>query len=772
MTKKGCWIWQTNRRPEGKEAVYFRRTFAYDGCGSVTVKISASNRYKLWVNGSFICRGPQKGDRFCQYYDTLDIIPWLKPGENVIAALVQHYSEDYHGCVDFKTGPVSVIPGSRGGLYVDCDSLDISTDCRWKCLRDVACAFVEADQSKYAGDMEQFDGTMYPQGWKSIGFDDSMWTPAAELCPAETHRMGGVLYQWQLTPRTLPMLYEKTILPVGISKMQGMEFAPLLQGKAVTVPQGTCAWMDIDMGELVNAYISLQVNAGAGNMLTLEYAESYLDPQGRKAIRDDAANGIIRGEQDVYITGNGAQHYEPFHFRVFRFLRLHIDAKASDVTVSMPDFKLMGYPLEPVGRFKAADPRLEKMWDISLRTLQRCALDTYVDCPYYEQMQYIMDTVIEALQTFQITADDRLVRRALEDFHATRRPDGMIQCNAPAAFTQIIPVFALYYVDLLYYHYMYYGDRMLLKRYLPTVSGILGYFLERMDPETGLLGPTGYWSFVDWVDLWRENHGSPVSDPEEPLYMYSHVLAYALERTAWLYEQIGWTDAAKEYESIRQSLLYRLRSQTQAHSGYWRISPSETVPSQHAQLWAVLSGCAEGEEAKKLMRRCMTDGNLLQCSYSMSFYLFRAMEKAGVYDEITHKWQPWHTMMELHMTTWAEDGVNQRSDCHGWSSIPIYDLTAMALGLRPEKPGYEAVCIRPGALELGNMEADIATVKGPIHICRQVQKQKDGYGVSLNITLPEAIPVNLYTHGSKCVSFCQRDIAFDYTIHYEGEYQQ
>ncbi len=767
MQEKGFWIWQTDRPLPQKQTVFFRRSFLWEGNGPAVLRLSAANRYKLFVNGSYICRGPQKSDRYCQFYDTLDMTPWLVPGKNVLALQVQHYPEDYHGCVDFRTGPVSVVPGSRGGLWISCDGADIATDSRWKCLPDRACAFVEAVDSKYAGDMECFDAALHPQGWHLPDYDDSGWARAVALCPAITHRLGGVLYEWQLTPRTIPMLFEKPIMPAGISKSRGLDFSPLMAGKSVTVPAGRQVWVDIDMGELVNAYLRLPITAEtAGARLTLEYAEGYETPDEhgnfRKRVRDDAANGRIRGEKDVVLTRAGEQSYEPFHFRVFRYLRLHIDATAGAVTVQMPTFRLTGYPLDHQGRFEAEDPGVQKMWDISLRTLQRCMLDTYVDCPYYEQMQYIMDTVIEALLTFQVTADDRLVRRALRDFHATQRPDGMIQCNAPAAFVQIIPVFALYYVDLLYYHYQYYGDKQLLKTYLPTVTGILQYFLDRMDPETGMVGSTGYWSFVDWVDLWRPNHGSPTVDPEEPIYAYSHILAYTLGRTVALYQQIGWTDAAAEYAGIRSRLLESLRTRTRAESGYYRICPSEQIPSQHAQLWAVLSGCAQGEEAKSLMRRCMTDPGLLQCSYSMSFYLFRALEAAGVYDEITDKWTPWRTMMDMHLSTWAEDAVLQRSDCHGWSATPIYDLMAVVLGLRPEKPGYKAISIRPMALELGSMAGSIATVRGTVHIRRQVETIPEGYAVHLDIRLPETIPVNIYTSESKCVSFCQQEIAFDY----------
>ena len=626
MKRRGFWIWRSEEFLPKKQSVLFRRDFTYSGGQAVVIDISASSRYKLYVNGSYICSGPQKGDRYRQYYDTLDITQWLRSGDNTIGVCVQYYPNDYYKSLTFGSGPVSVVGASRGGLWVGCDGMPIFTDEAWQWHEDDGYCFVEAEASKYAGDMELRDGSVGVGGWTSPGYDPVNWLPAVALCPADTHRMGGVLYEWQLHSRTLPMLFEREIRPKEISRQVGMDASSLLLGEPVRIPPNSCVSFDLDMGELVNAFVSLPLWSSAeGANVTLEYSESYRTTNANgwvvKAVRDQVDEKLC-GEKDHYITAAGQQCYEPFWLRVFRYLRITVETEDQEAVVSLPSVRLTGYPLVEEGSFRADDPILNRMWQISTRTLYRCMLDTYVDCPYYEQMQYIMDTMIEALLTFQVSRDDRLVLQAIEDFHSSQRPDGMIQCNAPAAFAQIIPVFALYYGDLLYYHYQYYGDKALLKKYLPTMIGILRYFLERIDPDTGLLGTTGYWSFVDWVDLWRPNHGSPVSDPDEPLYIYSHILAYALERTAYMLRQIGWNTPAEEYTAIRAELIYRLRDQTRGEDGYYRICREEKSPCQHSQLWAVLSGCAEGEDAKVLMRRCMTDPELLQCSYSMSFYLF------------------------------------------------------------------------------------------------------------------------------------------------------
>ena len=74
------------------------------------------------------------------------------------------------------------------------------------------------------------------------------------------------------------------------------------------------------------------------------------------------------------------------------------------------------YPLESASNFSASDPRLGQFFPIAMRALQMCSHETYMDCPYYEQLQYVGDTRLEALITYALTSDDRLPRQALRTF--------------------------------------------------------------------------------------------------------------------------------------------------------------------------------------------------------------------------------------------------------------------------------------------------------------------------------------------------------------------
>ncbi len=48
--------------------------------------------------------------------------------------------------------------------------------------------------------------------------------------------------------------------------------------------------------------------------------------------------------------------------------------------------------------------------------------------------------------------------------------------------------------------------------------------------------------------------------------------------------------------------------------------------------------------------------------------MFRAMKKAGFAEEYLDQLAPWHEILALGLTTWAEKAEPTRSDCHAWSA--------------------------------------------------------------------------------------------------------
>lgn len=102
------------------------------------------------------------------------------------------------------------------------------------------------------------------------------------------------------------------------------------------------------------------------------------------------------------------------------------------------DYLTTGYPLEVKHVPDIPDETMRRIWEISLRTLKRCMHETYVDCPFYEQLQYTMDSRAEILFTYEVSGDDRLARQCMDAFrqHAAlgwnikgERSDSKHQCD-------------------------------------------------------------------------------------------------------------------------------------------------------------------------------------------------------------------------------------------------------------------------------------------------------------------------------------------------------
>jgi hypothetical protein len=81
-------------------------------------------------------------------------------------------------------------------------------------------------------------------------------------------------------------------------------------------------------------------------------------------------------------------------------------------------------------------------------------------------------------------------------------------------------------------------------------------------------------------------------------------------------------------------------------------------------------------------------------------------------------WDPWRRMIADNLTTWQEDEVNARSDCHEWSSLPIWEFATEIAGLKPLEPGWTEVLFTPrvalapqldAAINMGNR--GLATVR-------------------------------------------------------------
>lgn len=395
---------------------------------------------------------------------------------------------------------------------------------------------------------------------------------------------------------------------------------------------------------------------------------------------------------------------------------------------------------------------MEKIWDISERSLKRCMQETYFDCPFYEQLQYAMDTRLEILYTYAISGDDRLAKQAMEAFRLSQRPDGMINSDAPTVKANPIVSFSIYYILMVYDHMMYFGDEKLVKKYLPSIDSVLNFFDTNIK-ENGLVGHVGgpimrdkYWSFIDWSTKWGNNGGVPtaINKNTRSLTIESLLYIYGLKKAAELSEFIGRNDTASEYRNRAELVIKAIKDNcfgtyTNSKGESYRLLQDGVGVDEysvHTQVFGVLAGVVSPDEGKEMLKATVNNPDLAQASVSFMFYLFRAMEITGCYEKTDEQWNKWRKMVDDHLTTCVENDTDERSDCHAWGALALYEIPSVVLGVRPAKPGFKKVSIKPQTGKFDYASGEIITPRGLIHVD---WKKKDDGSIDLNYNLPQEI---------------------------------
>jgi hypothetical protein len=219
--------------------------------------------------------------------------------------------------------------------------------------------------------------------------------------------------------------------------------------------------------------------------------------------------------------------------------------------------------------------------------------------------------------------------------------------------------------------------------------------------------------------------------------------AWTLQHAARLVRQVGRPQYASEYEQRSDALLVairrhcfdpKLRIFTDSASD---VPPDTPTPySQHSQVFAVLCGAADPADSARLLRTAFhPDTSLGKCSYVMMFYAFRAFAKAGIYEEMyADAWEPWRRMIGQNLSTWEEDDVRQRSDCHAWGSVPVYEYLSEVAGVQPLEPGFKAVFFAPRPSLSAALEAKVAVGAGNVaHVSWGTGKGVEGKKARLRL---------------------------------------
>ena len=742
------WISVPGTSPSDYGIYYFRKDVDLTAVPArYLVHVTGDNRYKLYVNETLVSMGPAKGDALHWNYETVDLAPYLNGGRNVIAALV--YNEG-------SRRPDSQISVRTGFLLQgEAESAGLFTDQSWKCIQDPAYSPLTPIVIGYyvAGPGEKVDLNATIPGWNKADADLSAWLPAQE---GPTGKPMDVMDTQDFDDHML-----------RASTLPQMERTPFELGGSFTVPANSKKEILLDNKVLTNAYFHLKMSGGKDARVKVGYAESLYSPDGSgpayeltpeqlaqlpeeylsyalapkvkgKGNRNETEGKVFAGREDQVVSnGQKNQEFTTLSWRTFRYVRVQVETADEPLTVDEVSGIFTGYPFTLDARLDTENQELKDMLEIGWRTARLCAWETYMDCPYYEQLQYLGDTRIQALITLYNSADDRLVKNFLHLADISRSSDGITKSRYPTTIPQHIQPYALSYIYALHDYMMYGGDTQFVMDLLPGAEQIMHYF-SRFQHADGRLRNLPGWCFSDWVndrpDSWHNGVQLPGADGCSSNMDLQFL--YALQLMAHMEEVRGNTWQAGEYRSQAALLAEGVKSAYwDTEKGLFANRVEHDAYSQHPNALAILCGIVE--DPKALARKLMIDDSLGQCTIYYKFYLHEAYVKAGLGNDYLNWLDTWRENMALGLTTWGEDAdvFGTRSDCHAWGASPNIELYRTVLGIDSDAVAFKRVRIEP---HLGDIKEIGGTLPHPAGVISVHYKVKGGK-MQAEVTLPDHV---------------------------------
>ena len=429
-------------KPNENAVYYFKKSIFINDIQKSTVNIFAEARYKLYINGRLAAIGPLRQTSEIKYYDTVDITGYLKPGENLFEISVLQLENNLFSAERKHLESVIRSGNMALCLWGNAGDAEISTDESYLCAKEENLSFFFEPEYEFynAVGLCERAGADYK---KNLSFKNAV--PGQDVYSLSTEESFSLEIPLPLKKRPIPMMYFK-------------ETAFKSENAGI-----------YDAGGLTCGYVRLK--ASGKGQIKITYAESMVFLEDGKIVKRkrDASDGVIIGHFDL-LEVDGDLNFEPFWMRTFRFIKVET---SGDVKIEGFDYLETGYPIEIADGYDFGSDIDNKLFKISANTLKRCMHETYVDCPYYEQLQYAMDTHLQILYTYQLTGDRALAEKAIDDFAQSYRAGFITQSRYPTGKSQYIPGFSLFFIFMLYHYIMFAVFVKYADLYLFTVTAVL-----------------------------------------------------------------------------------------------------------------------------------------------------------------------------------------------------------------------------------------------------------------------------------------------------------
>lgn len=723
---KAQWIWLSGE--ENSQMMLSRKSFELGELPQkALIKITATSKYKLYINGEYLLQGPARSAPHHQSFDQIEIAQLLVKGVNTIAVKV-HYQpgkKSYH--FDARPGLFAQINfsfGAHQAFLATNESWKVKADPTWDNSAPVINRFQD-----FVNDKVDFRNKI--EGWHNRTFDDSTWASASLIYRNvgwPTHQKnnlaGATTLPWiNLIPRDLPYLVEtdwvttnlfiaKQIDVTSVDKMSPISIDPtsetILNPNVPFVlkkPQSGKAWLLMyDFGEIINGNPRLMIEGGKGTKVDVLTAPFQINGSFKH-------NVLHSNFRDQIILSGGLDQWESVYFKPARYLALVIHSSAPVKIVQVGSRKLE-YPFERKGQIQSSEaPWVLRYFNATDKTIRICTTDAYTD-NYRERRQYAQTGYYGAMGNQWIFGDTALQRRYLIQTAQEQEANGIMPAYAPLKGNDYMIILDsnLLWIRSLYQYYLFSGDLITTQNLLESGRKLMT-LIHSFTDDLGLINNPPYPYWLDHSDLDRAGANFTLNAHYlGALQDFSQVLHWLDDKEAKIFEE-----RAKVLKSTLKNLFWN------EEKGLFADALLDTglsyKYSEHANGMALALKIADENKGKSIVEKLLADDpnryikrstGMTIVTPALSYFLHKGIANYGhvdaSFDLLRQRFDHMLTS-QYNGTLWEEwwlDGTGRsgkfddritRSDAQTESAFVPALLAEFLLGVQPSKPGMKEVTI-------------------------------------------------------------------------------
>lgn len=380
----------------------------------------------------------------------------------------------------------------------------------------------------------------------------------------------------------------------------------------------------------------------------------------------------------LYYEGNGDYIEHVAYLKRIGCRYLQVVGK--NVEIKLIGLKETEYPVTEIPVVSISDS-VRRIYDVSVRTLKLCMHEHFEDCPWREQVLYIMDSRNAMISAYEAFGDLRFAKSNLWLMSCSPLINGLLPASAPSEpdHSCLIPIYNLVYIIHVYEYLKMSGDTEFVRTLVPLMEYILTIFSG--NKSNGLIAEfEGCWNFCEWTP---ELTGHEIDQGKRISLALNAFYILALEDMDKIYCALGESQQySEEIAKIRDLVVQ------QFYLADKKVFLSYVGKSHICSLLnalAILCGAAKeaGDGVESAIAEKIACGELAETSLAMKSFLYDALlsvsEKYSSYI-LSDIISSFGYMLDRGATSFWEtlEGEKQYggagSLCHAWSAISIVYL--------------------------------------------------------------------------------------------------